>query len=245
MPDFASNSWHAVEGATGHGESDHARYSPSPSRMSGAFDDLFNGLPVPSRRAHSRSSGLLSTTSAPLMRSVSRCSRSSEAVSDHIPSNGNSVLKDGKTTPLPNSLLDASGEHSMDTVQSSPASVTSRPRRDHPSSTGQRRISNPNATSLLLNTAVADVSQAISSSVANSIKAGTFDEAQMQMILRTSLLNLIGSQASSQRPVRNQSSNRSAARGEPLSCDECHKSVARLCDMKYVHLRSSTSCSKY
>lgn len=244
LPEFASNSWHTGGAATGHAESNHARYSPSPSRGSGGYDDFPNGAPVPSHGAHSRSSRVLSTMSAPLMRSVSRDSRVSDATSDQIRSNDNYVRKESKTTTLLNSLLDASAEYPIDAVHSPPGSVTSHPRLDHPSSTGQRRILNPNATSQMLSTALADVSQAITS-VAHCFKAGTLDEAQMQMIVQTSLLNLIGSQASGQRLPRSQSSTRSAPRGGQIWCDECNKSVARHCDMKYVHIQTPTSRSTH
>lgn len=245
LPDFASNSWHTGGAATGHAESNHARYSPSPSRVSGGYDDFPDGVLVPSHGAHPRSSRVLSTMSAPLMRSVTRDSRFSDATSDYMRSNDNYVRKDSKTTTLLNSLLDASAEDSIDTVHSSPGSVTSHPRLDHPSSSGQRRLLNPNATSQMLNTAVANVSQAITSSVANCLKAGTLDEAQMQMIVQTSLLTLIGSQAPGQRLSRSQSSTRSAPRGGQIWCDECNKSVARHCDMKYVHVQNPTSRSTY
>ena len=238
LPDFASNSWHAVGGATGHGESGHARYSPSPSQMSGAFDDVLDGYPVPRHRAHSRPSRLLSTTSAPMMRSVSRGSRSSEAASDHLRPNGNLVRTDSKSTSLLISPLGVSGEQSVELIQSSPGSVTSHPQSDPSFSTGQRRISNSNATFPMLDTTVADVSQAISSSLANCLKAGTLDQAQMQMIVQTSLLSFRGSQASNQRFVRSRSSTESAGRRGQIACDECDKSVARRCDLKYVHLRN-------
>jgi len=199
--------------------------------MSEGLDGFLDGLPISRHRPYARSSRLPSTTSVPLMRSVSRGSRSSEAASDHVRLSGNFVQD--------TSLLDVSGEQSIDTIRSSPGSVTSHPPLDHPSSTGQRRISDLDATFPLLNSVVADVSQAITSSVANCLKAGTLDETQMQIIVHTRLLNLLGSQGSSQELVRSQSSNRSAGRGGHITCDECDKSVARHCDMKYVHSRSN------
>lgn len=198
--------------------------------MSEGIDDFLDGLPISRHRPYAPSSRLPSTTSAPLMRSVSRGSRSSEAASDHVRLSGNFVQD--------TSLLDVSGEQSIDTIRSSPGSVTSHPPLDHPSSTGQRRISDLDATSPLLDTVVADVSQAITSSVANCLKAGTLDETQMQNIVHTRLLNLLGSQGSGQGSVRSKSSKRSAGRAGHITCDECDKSVTRHCDMKYVHSRT-------
>lgn len=211
--------------------------------MSEGFDGFIDPsidhdrVPVRKRRAQARSPKLLPTTSAPLMRSISRGSRSSDAASDHVRPSSHAVGEHSQLISPPTILLDPSGAPPININQSSPSSVTSHPPLDHPSSTGQRRVSTPNATSPLLNSAVADISQAIRSEVANCFNAGTLDEARIQTIVQARLLSLLSSQASTQSLPRSQSSNRSATRGEQLSCNECHKSVARRCDMKYVHFR--------
>ncbi len=205
--------------------------------MSEGFDGFLNEPSISRHRPHACSSRLLSTTSAPLMPSVSRDSRSSEAASDHLQPNGNFLQENSKLSALLTLLLDASGEQSIDTVRSSPGSSTSHPPLDLSSSTGQRRTLKSDATSPLLDTAVTNISQAVISSVAKYLKAGTLDEAQI--IVHTKLSNLFCSQTSSQRLVRSESSNQPAAPGGQIQCDMCPKSLARSCDMKYVHSRSN------
>jgi len=233
-----------------HGDSDRSHHSISPLRSVGGRDGLNLELSVPSLRAHPRSSKFLSPASAPLARSVSHESRSSErsshrSLSDQIGSNVNTVQTCVETIPQLSPLADSSRGQATEPLPPSSASSNGHPRLPRTSSAEQHYTLNANTTaSPRLNTTVEDVSQAITSRVANCFKTGTLDEFQMQMIVQTSLLSLMGPQASSPKSVNSRFSNHSAPHGRQIFCDECPKTLTRHCDMKYAFLTSSISCSK-
>lgn len=168
---------------------------------------------------------------APLVRSVSGASRSSGKSLRSRAGSGQQALRVvSQTRPL-------SRQRSASSRDSSPATRNDGSPSSRSTSTRHGHTEQQNSTSApAFDQSLADVSHAIASQVAQSIsQTGVADEAQMQMIVQTSLRNIVGSQTIRQGTREAQPTNQVFGRKGPLRCDQCPRTLSRQCDLKYFY----------
>lgn len=221
--------------------------APAPRAMHGR-PKLNREIADPHFRSRLDQSKLLLPQSASLSRSVSRGSTSSEKLiykplSDRGRTGFDDVQQNDVVNPRLSQWLDPSGGQALGALQPLtptlnrqfevtviPSARQHRPPDEDPSPSPKETLE--------------DVLHSITSKVANGFKKGTMDESQMQTILQTSLLSLIGRpRRPSSKSVTSRSSNHSAASGKQISCDQCNKFMTRHCDMKYAFVSSSLLAS--